>query len=78
MVSINDFVFDEKNAYPCMMTKEFRKKYIAMIEERLKTEFTPADFNRKVTYKQFINCQVKVIKNCVRKKEMSYKPLKIR
>lgn len=78
MVSLNDFVFDEKNTYPCMMTKEFRKKYIGMIEERLKTEFTPADFNKKVTYKQFINYQVKVIKNCIRKKEMSYKPLKIR
>lgn len=78
MVSLKDFVIDKSNIYPCLMTKEFRKKYITLIEEKLMTEFTPKDFTKKITYKDFIYHQVNVLKNCFKTGEMKYKALRIK
>ncbi len=78
MVSLNDFIINENSTYPCAMTKEFRKKYVSMIEERLKTEFTPPGHSKKITYKQFIGFQVKTLKTSIKEKKMCYKSLKIR
>lgn len=78
MVKHDDFIFNENNYYPCLMEKEFRKKYISMVEERLKIEFTPPNFSRKIDYKQFIAFQVKALKSSIINKKMRYKPLWIR
>jgi len=78
MVSRKDFIFNESSYYPCLMTKDFRKKFISMVEERLKTEFSPQNFSKKINYKQFISFQVKALKNSILKKELRYKPLWIR
>lgn len=78
MVKQDDFIFNENNYYPCLMEKEFKKKFISMVEERLKIEFTPHNFSRKIDYKQFIVFQVKAIKSSIISKKMRYKPLWIR
>ncbi|MEM5777455.1 MAG: CRISPR-associated endonuclease Cas1 [Candidatus Aenigmatarchaeota archaeon] len=78
MVTKDDFIININNLYPCLMTKEFRKKFIAMVEERLKTEFTPLNFSRKVSYREFIVFQAKSIKKTVIQKELKYNPLWIR
>lgn len=78
MVTRDVFVIDENNYYPCLMTKDFRRKFIGLVEERLKIEFSPPNFSRKISYKDFIFFQVKNLKTSILKKEMRYKPLWIR
>ena len=78
MVSFNDFTFNESTPYPCLMTNEFRKKFISLIEERLKVEFSPQGFSRKISYRHFITFQVKSLKNSILNKKLRYKPLWIR
>jgi len=78
MVTPAAFELNKNNTYPCLMTKDFKKKFIQLVEERLKTEFKPANLTQRFTYKQFFSFQAKLIKSSVRKREMLYKPLRIK
>lgn len=78
MVSLKDFTIDENAKFPCLMNYEFRKKYVQMVEERLKVTFKPFGTSKLITYKQFITYQVKVLKTGIKERRMSYKPLWIR
>lgn len=78
MVNPGDFIIEGNSYYPCLMTKDFRKKFIAIVEERLKVEFTPPNFSRKITYREFIAFQAKSIKKSILQRELKYKPLWIR
>jgi CRISPR-associated protein Cas1 len=78
MVSLNDFTYDEKAKYPCLMSYEFRKKYMQMVEERLKVLFKPLGTAKQMTYKQFITLQVRILKTGIKNRQMSYQPLRIR
>lgn len=78
MVTLKDFTIEENAKYPCLMSYEFRKKYIQMVEERLKILFKPFGTSKQITYKQFITFQVRVLKTGIKKRQMSYKPLRIR
>ena len=78
MVSVNDFILDEDNKYPCLMTNDFRRKFIQMVEERLNVLFTPFNAAKQITYRKFIHRQVKTLKKGIKNKTMEYKPLRIR
>ncbi|KAF0215415.1 MAG: CRISP-associated protein [Ignavibacteria bacterium] len=78
MVSLKDFTFEENARYPCLMSYEFRKKYMQMVEERLKVLFKPLGTAKQMTYKQFITLQVRILKTGIKNRQMSYQPLRIR
>lgn len=78
MVSLKDFTFEEDARYPCLMSYEFKKRYTQMVEERLKVLFKPLGTAKQITYKQFITLQVRVLKAGIKKRQMSYQPLRIR
>jgi len=78
MVSLADFEENENDVYPCLMKRDFIRKFISIIEERLNVKFRPLNSTKEITYKQFFNHQAKAIKTSVQKKQMLYKPLTIR
>jgi len=78
MVALKDFTIEENAVFPCLMTYEFRKKYIQLVEERLKILFKPYGTSKQITYKQFITLQVRVLKAGIKNRQMNYKPLRIR
>lgn len=78
MVKKEDFTFSKDQFYPCLMSYDFRKKFIAMIEERLKIAFQNPITGKQITYLDFIHFQARKIKEAVRTKKMIYTPLRIR
>lgn len=78
MVSLNEFKLDKNAKFPCLISYEFKKKFIQMVEEKLKILFKPPGTTKQITYKQFISLQAKILKTGIKKKEMNYKPLRIR
>jgi group II intron reverse transcriptase/maturase/CRISPR-associated endonuclease Cas1/CRISPR-associated endoribonuclease Cas6 len=78
MVSVSDFIIEEDNKYPCLMTNDFRRKFIQMVEERLNVLFTPFNATKQITYRKFIHRQVKALKKGIKNRTMEYKPLRIR
>ncbi|MEW6194398.1 MAG: CRISPR-associated endonuclease Cas1 [Bacteroidota bacterium] len=78
MVKLDDFVFNEKNSYPCLMTKNFRKLFIERVEERLKVQFTPPGSAKQISYRDFIHKQAQSIKKTAASGNLIYQPLRIR
>ncbi len=78
MVSREDFYYDWNKKGACLMKKEFFKKFISEVEDRLLINFKPDGFTNKISYRNFITYQVKILKDSILKNELLYKPLRIR
>jgi len=78
MVRLDDFFFPEQGAYPCLMKKEFRKKFIGQMEKKLLISFKSGQENFSMTYRQFFYHQAESIKKIVFNPEIRYEPLRIR
>jgi CRISP-associated protein Cas1 len=76
-VKPEDFYASEDGRYPCLMTNDFRRKFIAAFEKRLSSEFTPPD-GEATTYRLFVEAQVRQLKEYVSGRVAVYRPLRAR
>jgi CRISPR/Cas system-associated endonuclease Cas1 len=76
-VEPEDFYASEDGRYSCLMTNDFRRKFIAAFEKRLSSEFTPPD-GEATTYRLFVEAQVRQLKEYVSGRSALYRPLRAR
>ncbi|MBD3334265.1 MAG: CRISPR-associated endonuclease Cas1 [Candidatus Eisenbacteria bacterium] len=73
----SDFVFESAGPYPCLMTPDARRRFIAAFERRLALTFTPPDGVR-VSYRRFMDHQARRARSYVAGHGKQYMPLRIR
>jgi hypothetical protein len=76
-VKPEDFYASEDGRYPCLLTNDFRRKFISTFEKRLSSEFTPPDCEA-TTYRLFVEAQVRQLKEYVSGRAAIYRPLRAR
>ena len=67
MVTLKDFYNGRECKISVSNVLRVQKKYIQMVEERLKILFKPFGTSKQITYKQFITFQVRVLKRELKK-----------
>ena len=78
IVKLEDFICNPENELPVLMKKDFKKKYIELIERRFLTEFRPKNSERTLTYRDYFYLRVKSILHSVREGKLLYDAFKIR
>ncbi|HJQ32776.1 MAG TPA: CRISPR-associated endonuclease Cas1 [Pyrinomonadaceae bacterium] len=76
-VKPENFYASEDGRYPCLMADDLRRKFIAAFEKRLSSEFTPPE-GEAVTYRLFIEAQVRRLKDYLSGRAALYRPLRAR
>jgi CRISPR-associated protein Cas1 len=76
-VKPDDFHASEDGRYPCLLTNDLRRKFIAAFEKRLSSEFTPPD-GEAITYRLFVEAQIRRLKDYVNGRATLYRPLRAR
>jgi CRISPR-associated protein Cas1 len=72
-----DFVPSADGRYPCLMADDLRRRFIAEMEKRLATLFTPAPGAEAVSYRQFMDAQARQVKDLVLGRRVGYEPLRV-
>jgi CRISPR-associated protein Cas1 len=78
IVTREDFTFNETEKYPCLMKKDFKKKFIEMVEDRLQTNITYKEKGDKINYFQVFHLKVKLIKAIANNPDMEYEAFRTR
>jgi CRISPR-associated protein Cas1 len=78
IVKIEYFTLSPDARYPCLMNRDFKKQYIAMVEEKLKTEITPAGETKSISYLKYFYRNAVMVRNILNDPAIQYKPLRIR
>jgi len=78
IVTREDFLFNETEKYPCLMKKDFKKKFIEMVEDRLQTNIRYKEKEDKINYFQVFHLKAKLIKTIANNPKIEYEAFKIR
>jgi hypothetical protein len=72
----DDFVASPDGRYPCWMTHDFRGRFVAEVEDRLHTGFTPPE-GELTTYRAWVARQARQVGLFVRREVPTYQPLRL-
>jgi len=78
IVTKEDFIFNEKEKYPCLMTRDFKKKFIEMVEDRLQSKIAYKENEDKINYFQLFHLKAKMIRSIINEPKLEYDGFKIR
>lgn len=76
-VRLRDFSASDDGRFPCLMTKQMRRKFIGRFEERLAAIFRPLGRERETSYREFLAQQAKAVRELVDGRRERYEPLRI-
>lgn len=76
-VQPDDFTASPDGRYPCLLTPEFRKKYVEAFERRLHTRFTPPGEEEALSYREFLARQAAAVKAWIQGSAATYRPLRL-
>jgi CRISPR-associated protein Cas1 len=71
-VSLADFAPSPDGRYPCWMSADFRRRFIAAFESRLHATFTPPGEEESTTYRAFLAGQARRLREWVRGERDAY------
>ena len=72
----SDFVFSPGGRLPCLMARESRGTFIAAVEQRLATTFTP-EGQTPMTYREFMDVQARQVRDLIHGARRVYRPLRV-
>lgn len=76
-VRLRNFTASDDGRFPCLMTKQMRRKFIGRFEERLAATFRPAGWAREISYQEFLAHQATSVRELVEGRRARYEPLRI-
>jgi CRISPR-associated protein Cas1 len=76
-VKPEDFTLPTSGSGPCWITHDLRHRFVADVEGRLNSDFTPPGREEPTTYRQFIAEQARQVAQLVRGERSLYQPLRL-